>query len=272
MEQLDKDFAAYARDRANKLAPGLDWSRPNRKNNRRRSDASDSASAPDNQISTNLVRVVPEESAATWASNHPTNFWVMTDKAAELIGNKDWAAAKTVLEKLVDLYPDSTGPDGALRMLAAAYRELDQTNAEHQILVKLAEKDDAAPDAYLRLMQLDSAAANWNAVVLNANRYLAVDPLVAPPYRYLSSAAEKSGQPQSAIAAWRALIELDPPDPAEAHYQLARLLHQSGDSGARRQVLLALEDAPRYPAALRLLLDINAESPPGAGGSPAAKP
>jgi len=88
--------------------------------------------------------------------------------------------------------------------------------------------------------------------------------LVALPHRYLAQASEKLDAVQTAIPAYRALLELDPPDPAEVHYHLARLLHQAGSSGeARRQVLQALEEAPRYRDALRLLLKINGGSETG---------
>ena len=64
--------------------------------------------------------------------------------------------------------------------------------------------------------------------------------------------------PAPAIRSYQRLLLLDPPDPAEVHYRLARLLHQTGDeAGAKRTVLQALEDAPRYPDALRLLLEIE---------------
>jgi hypothetical protein len=55
---------------------------------------------------------------------------------------------------------------------------------------------------------------------------------------------------------------LDPPDPAAAHYQLARLLHARGgsESEAKRQVLESLEDAPRFRDAQRLLLEIEGHS------------
>jgi uncharacterized protein HemY len=47
------------------------------------------------------------------------------------------------------------------------------------------------------------------------------------------------------------------------HYQLARLLHARGDSEAEaeRQVLQALEDAPRFRDAQRLLLEIKDKTP-----------
>ena len=88
-----------------------------------------------------------------------------------------------------------------------------------------------------------------------------MNPLNAAPYRFLAQAAEKTNDTQSAIAAYRSLLELDPPDPAEVHFHLAQLLHRVGDPAARRHVLQALEEAPRYRAALRLLLEINSAAP-----------
>jgi len=96
-------------------------------------------------------------------------------------------------------------------------------------------------------------------VKLNARRYLAVDPLVAPPYRFLAQAAEQTGDTPTAVQAYRTLLQLDPLDPAEAHYRLAVLLHRAGDSEARLQLLKALEEAPRHRAALRLLLEMEAK-------------
>jgi uncharacterized protein HemY len=53
------------------------------------------------------------------------------------------------------------------------------------------------------------------------------------------------------------LLSLDPSDPEEAHFRVAKLLRQTGEPGAKRHVLQALEEAPRYREALRLLLDIK---------------
>ena len=59
------------------------------------------------------------------------------------------------------------------------------------------------------------------------------------------------------------------------YYRLARLLFKTGDLvAARRKVLESLEEAPRYRAALRLLLEIEQRSQQQAGAaqdSPAEK-
>jgi len=194
----------------------------------------------------------------------------MTRKANDLVEEKQWAEAKPLLQKLVEAYPDDVGPDSAYRMLAAAHHALGETNLERDLLQRFAARDDEAQDAYGRLMELGVADKDWPSVETNALRYLAVNPLVPTAYRYLAQASQQTQNTSHGIAAYRALLELDPPDLAETHFRLAQLLHRVGDPAARRHVLQALEEAPRYPAALQLLLQINSESPQANAGEPAA--
>ncbi len=300
LEQFEKDFAAFARDRAEKLAPTLDFEQPDfakfdspraggRRSGRgqrvRPTSNADTNSLPDLAVPRSLPRpytnavesvssqpdLSPEEQWQAWAKNHPTNFWVLTRRVNNLVEDKQWAEAKPILQQLIEAYPDSVGPESPYRMLAAAHRALGETNLEREVLEKFAAKDDEAQDAYGRLMELGIALKNWPSVETNALRYLAVNPLVPPPYRYLAQASEQIGNTRRGILAYRALLQLDPPDLAETHFKLAELFHKTGDPSARRQVLQALEEAPRYPAALQLLLKIDNQSPQANAGAPAAQ-
>jgi hypothetical protein len=210
LEQFDKEFAAFAHDRAEKLAPTLDFEQPDfAKTDSRRGSGGRSrrnipvlrpASGDTNstraipglppwpQSTTNSVQSIspqpelsPEEQWQAWAKNHPTNFWVLTRKANDLVEEKKWAEAKPVLQQLVEAYPDSVGPESAYRMLATAHREVGETNLEREVLERFAAKDDEAQDAYGRLMELGVGAKDWHSVQTNALRYLAVNPLVPPP-------------------------------------------------------------------------------------------
>jgi hypothetical protein len=58
------------------------------------------------------------------------------------------------------------------------------------------------------------------------------------------------------------MLQLDPEDPSEVHYRLARQLHKLGEPEAHRQVLQALEEAPRFRDAQRLLLELNRAKTP----------
>jgi tetratricopeptide (TPR) repeat protein len=266
MAEVEKEFAAFAKERALKLAPGLDFEKPEWE--RKRADAKSGRANPEprNLHPLTLARGTSADWDA-WVKDRPTNFWALTHRAEQLVEDKNWAEAKPLLQKLVEAYPDFTGGDSAYLLLAAAHRGLDETNAERQVLARFALRDDEAIDAYGRLMELASETRDWSEVATNAQRYLAVNPLAASPYRFLADAAEQVGDASTAIGAYRALLGLDPPDPAEVHFRLARLLHRRGDPGARRHVLDALEEAPRHRAALELLLEINRGSPQTSLGS-----
>jgi Tfp pilus assembly protein PilF len=233
---LEKEFTAFARERAEQLGAGLEWEKP----------------AP------KLLRPDAADELAKWSEKHPNNYWVLLQKARTLIAEKKWADAKAPLERLLASYPDQRGPDSALRLLAAVQRGLGDAAAERVTLEKMAILDDEAPDAYLRAIELASDAKDWSAVALNTRRFLEINPLIASPYRALAQANAELGNTSGAIAANRTLLLLDPQNPAEVHFQLAELLHRQGNNEARRQVLMALEDAPRNRAALNLLLSLDA--------------
>ena len=112
-------------------------------------------------------------------------------------------------------------------------------------------------DTFLRLTELCILDKDWPGAAQNAERFLAVNPLLAQPYHSLAKAREILGQPKRAIRAYETMLLLDPPDPAEAHFRLAHLLHQAADPAAKRHVLQALEEAPRFRDAHKLLLEIS---------------
>jgi tetratricopeptide (TPR) repeat protein len=236
LAELEQEFAVFAREKAKQLAPKLDWEKPD----------------PD------LLLPSAADELAAWKKKHPDNYWLLKLRAAQLAEDSKWAEARVPLSRLVELYPQQKGLDSAYRPLVNALHSLGDAKAERVVLTNWAEVDDEAPDAYLQLMELATADGDWAVVRRNAERYLAVNPLVAPPYRFAAQAAMATGDVPGAIQAWRTLLQLDPPDPADAHFQLAQLLHQRGDNAeAHREVLLALEETPRYRAALRLLTELS---------------
>jgi Flp pilus assembly protein TadD len=75
----------------------------------------------------------------------------------------------------------------------------------------------------------------------------------------LAEAAARAGDHGRAVRSRRAIVALGPSDPLEARYQLARSLLAAGDrTGARREVLRVLEQAPTFERAQGLLLELRA--------------
>jgi tetratricopeptide (TPR) repeat protein len=237
MPELEKAFADYARGRAEQLAPGLNWDRPE----------------------AGVFLVEGSTDLTTFSATNPDNYWALKAKAERHAAKQEWKEALVPLRRLVELYPTQKGAGSAHRPLAAALRALGDTAGEMEALRRWAEVDEEATDAYLRLMELASAAKDWPLVIASCERFLGVNPLVPPPYRFLARAAGATGDDSTAVIAWRTLLQLDVPERAEANYELARLMFRRGDrDAARRHVLLALEETPRFREALILLREINA--------------
>jgi tetratricopeptide (TPR) repeat protein len=233
LDLLDGDFARFARRRAEQGAPDTAWEE--------------------------VDPSVGADSAAlrTWLDKHPKNFRGWQRLAARLIVEEKWAEAQDACETLRSLDPDYIGSENAYTMLAAIARRQKDESAERAALEALATRDGSASPAYLRLMELDEASGDWTKLARDARRMMATNPLVPAPHRGLAHASEKLGNRDDAIAGYRALTRLETTDPADTHYHLARLLADAGRRDeAKHEVLKALEEAPRFLEAHRLLLDL----------------
>jgi tetratricopeptide (TPR) repeat protein len=241
-EQLDAEFAAYAREKARAVGPKLDWTPPK----------------PE--------QIRSSKSLQEWLAQNPDNFTALTQQAERLMQAGAWESAKKPLKRLIELYPEQHAPDSAYAQLAKVHRELGETTDEEAMLNKVAELSAEAPDVYQRLMMLAAEREEWKTVLSHAENLSAVNPLLAAPHEYAAKAHEALGNATSAINRYRALLQLNPANPAQTHYRLGKLLHENGGGAdAKKHVLLALEEAPRFRAALNLLLQMNPEPSLGGG-------
>jgi tetratricopeptide (TPR) repeat protein len=231
LADLDKDFKDYAKSVADGLAPQLDWTKPK--------------------------FLATGDIDPSWAASHANNYWVLDEQASNFIEEKKFAEAKAPLQKIVEAYPNQTGPRSAAHRLAEVHRALGEAEAEQGILRKLAARDGESLDVYERLMDLDAKRGDWKSTLENAERARAVNPLVLPPNEKQFTALQKLERPKEAINAGERLLKLSPPDPTEVHFELAQLLADGSPDAARRHVVQALEEAPRFKAAQQLLLKLG---------------
>jgi tetratricopeptide (TPR) repeat protein len=259
LAELERQFDEFAREKALALAPNADLEKPPA-----------GATGGGLQVLREdfiLAKARPAELAA-WDLLHPHNYYRKMEEAQKLMEAKHWAEAKPVLETLAASYAGEHRGDNPLWLLAAVERNLQQTNAELAALVKLSSGESDFVDLEVRLIDLYSAQKDWPAVIDHANRLLAINPLVSIPYTALAEAGAATGKTDVAISAYRHLLLLEPADPAQAHYELARLLHARGgaEGEAKRHLLQALEEAPRFRDAQRLLLEIEDKRVAAASG------
>jgi len=232
LPELEKGFKEFARGAAQAMGSDSVWKKPERRD--------DGSLDP------------------AWAAVHPENFWVTRERIEEFAEEGKEEEAIPLLEKSIKTYPRQSGAGCAYDVLAGIYRSRKETAKEREILSEWAKWDGEAVEALLRLIEIDSAAKEHRSAVRYATQMLEVNPLHPRPYRALAEAAEHAGNEAGAMDSYRTVLRLDPPDRPEIHYRLARLARKADAPGARRHVLLALEEAPRFRAALQLLLELEA--------------
>jgi len=250
LDELQTGFDSYVQQQLADFAPDVDWSDP--------LEVLSPTSNP--------------EAWRDWIALHPTNVAALSNYGQMLIDANKWNEARDVLLRAVALNPTDRGAENAARKLAYVYRQLNNAEQERALLTNYAAHDPSATDVYLRLIELATAAGDWPAVHTHALQAVAVNPLIPQPHRALAAAAEQLALPDEAIAACRTLLVLPHDDSAELHFQLGRLLAAKGDPAARRHVLLALEEAPRYREAQALLLKLVRASAPAAADAANAAP
>lgn len=243
LPQLDEEFQEYAREIARRYGADVDWQNY------------DLSAVRDEEDPERLAR---------WLQDHPRSIQGITLRVQELFDLRDWEGARRQLISLRELFPEQAGAGCWAERLAEVYRQTKDSVRERRTLEEYAPRSDAAIAVYLRLLELEQQDADWPAVVRTAKRLLAVNPLLPQSHRALARAGEELRDSDLEITALRAQLALNPEDPAELHYRLAKRLWTQRDPEARRQVVQALEHAPRYRAAQQLLLEIVESAPQSA--------
>ncbi|MGV3485643.1 MAG: tetratricopeptide repeat protein [Planctomycetaceae bacterium] len=247
IEAIDQAFAKYARERALAFGKSADWTR---------SEEPAAQAAGDDAPKKNSEPVAKSDPPPSEAAAE--NPWLLIEQASERIEAKQWREAQQPLEKLIELGIVYGERDGPLEQLAIVYRELQEPEKERSTLELINAHSSDSLDSLSRLIELARADGDWEAVLGYANKWIAIQPLLPTGHAAIAEAADKLGQHADAAAALLALSKLKPVDPAGIDLKLARAQWQLGEQElAKRSVLRALEIAPRYREAHRLLLQIN---------------
>jgi tetratricopeptide (TPR) repeat protein len=157
-----------------------------------------------------------------------------------------------------DLYPDFVEADSVYEMMADAYAAQGNKTAAIAQLEKYATVGGRNPATLKKLAAWQSEAGHKAEAAAALAKVNYVYPLDEDLHKRLGALDLELGKNDDAIREFQAVVGGKPGDMAGAQYQLARAYvaaHRKND--ARDAVLNALEIAPGYKDAQRLLLELN---------------
>lgn len=189
--------------------------------------------------------------------SHPDSYYLNLEAGRQLWKQGRGDEAVKHLEKALELFPALAGKDSPYDLLTQIHLESGRTDQAIEILGRWWKTSPLLAENALKLAEL---LAERNQVT-EATKYLEkamyVDPLDPRLHLTLGDLYLRGDEPRKAVREFEVLLSLNPVDLAGARYRLAEALFQSGDrEAARRQVLLALEIAPHYAEAQKLLLKL----------------
>ena len=231
LDALDAEFFAFASNKAQRYAIEVDLTKPSKED---------------------------RENMASWLESHPDSVYAMRMKVKSLITSKKWDEALELALRLQTLLPSDASHDGIYAMLATIHRAKEDLPQERLAWIQLANLSADCRQALLRLLEIDRQSKNFESMLVWCERLIEIDPLRLDVQTARAQAAFQRENSTLAIRALQACLQLGPIDPAGVHYQMA-LAHESNHELdlAKRQVLLALEESPRYIEALKLLAKIR---------------
>ncbi len=181
-----------------------------------------------------------------------------TREAAAAIKAERWLDAATSAEHAIRLYPEHVGPASPYLLLARAAELGQQHDKAMDALTRYWQAGGRDPNALENLAQGYDSATNPIAAIAVQSVLARAAPLVAGHHATLGDWLSAVGRHAEALTEYESVLALAPHDKASAHYKLASTLHQLNRiEEARREVLYALEIAPRFRPALSLLVEIN---------------
>lgn len=230
LETLDSGFAEFAKEEAAKLAPEYRF---------------DSPEGP-LAIATQLMQ--PKE-----------DYKAKLQRGKDYLAAEEWSKAIEELEALVEKAGYLPAAENAHWPLSQSYQAIGDTEKESAILKDMVRHEGNKLAPVTRLLELARDSGSSNEILQWSSAWLAINPMAETPWRSFLKSSKALDLTPEAIEAASALLALDAPDKPALNYQLAQLNHSSAPTVAKRHVLEALEEAPRFVEAYRLLKDLQAD-------------
>ncbi len=207
--------------------------------------------------------------------------WLRKQHATPLSNFAEWKAAmkatqaaavpggepqlRKELTRLLEMYPEYVEGGNAYERLASLEMKAGGKDAEREWLAKYMRQGGRNPAALKRLAALEDERGDKAAAESVLRRVLAIYPMKDESlHRKLASLRMDLKMYAGAAEEWGAVLATGTTDVAGAHFERARAYHALRRlEEARIEVLSALEAAPGYRAAQKLLLELSTSKKEG---------
>jgi tetratricopeptide (TPR) repeat protein len=171
---------------------------------------------------------------------------------------KQWDDVIRNGEKIRDLYPDYVEAGSVYEFLSEAYLAKGDKAKAMAVLESYAKTGGRSPDTLKQLAQLETDAGRKKEAAATLERLNLIYLRDEVAHKKLGDLFMELQNPNGAVREFGAELASAPVDLAGAHYELARALqaaHRTDE--ARDEVVSALEAAPGFKPAQKLLLELN---------------
>ncbi len=169
---------------------------------------------------------------------------------------EDWDSVIEPAEAAIALFPEYVEADSPYVQLAQAYAATDAVDNELKTLLAFWQRGGFVPEALWKLANiLYSKDRKAEAIdVLYSINW--INPFNTELHATLGDWMLEAGNTGQALTEYQVLLAMKPHDLADAHYRVARANHLlDRDEEARTHLLSALEIAPHFRPAQKLLLE-----------------
>ena len=186
---------------------------------------------------------------------------------ARYVSAKQADSARAVLERAEAMFPEYAGPSSPAEYLAGLAMDRGDLKEALAQIQRVTSRSETAWEANMMEADLREKLGDSTGARAPLERLIWISPYDVGLHARLAELATRAGDHRTALRERRAAVALNPPDPIEARYELARALAASGDAAAaRRELLAVLEQAPSFEKGQAFLLELRKAS--GASGTP----
>jgi tetratricopeptide (TPR) repeat protein len=187
---------------------------------------------------------------------HDRDFQAYLQLGIVLFKEESFFEAKQYLNQAYELLPSYTGYPSPPLVLSQIYEQEGNREAQLQQLELLLQNLQHDYASAIILAEAALEESNFERAEYYIDRAIQVDPYRADVHQLKASYAEKIGDSQLAVTEYEVLLKLEINDPAEAQTNLAQAYLNNGQAlQAKENILRALETAPSYQRAQRILLE-----------------